>query len=121
MSVITKCLHENKKSCPYLSWSANEEMKQNTRKWSSIVRSNIFVEPKQIHQLIVSGVDLFDSEEDGKIKRNIDCCLKIRNIFVLKKHHIFPDPLCRIHTVGVCYRPFADSDKYIVQMFLQAV
>lgn len=56
MSVITKCLHENKKTEYYINWPANEAIEKKLREWNNSVRSNIALEPSQIHQSIILNV-----------------------------------------------------------------
>lgn len=53
MSVITKCLENNENTNAYLSFNANKELKQNSKNWSGIVRSNIGLEPDQIEQILI--------------------------------------------------------------------
>jgi len=56
MSVITKSLHENKKTDSYLSFNASEELERISHKWSSSIRENIALEPNQIRKIFIVEV-----------------------------------------------------------------
>lgn len=57
MSVITKCIRDNKKTDDYLDWPASYELRQNSYNWSKSVRPNIALEADQIRQILILNVD----------------------------------------------------------------
>lgn len=57
MSVITKCLKDNKKTDSYINWPAYEQLYQISQTWSDLVRSNIALDPDQIIQTLILKVD----------------------------------------------------------------
>lgn len=57
MSVITQCLHENKKTDSYLSLDASKELERASNQWSNSIRENIALKPSQILQVLILEVN----------------------------------------------------------------
>lgn len=69
MSVVTKCLHNNENTDPYITWPANKEIEQKSRKWNDSVKFIIAFEPYQIQQTIILNVN--EIKFTGNLKKKI--------------------------------------------------
>lgn len=57
MSVITKCLRDNKKAKPYVAWPEYERLYQTSKMWGDTARSNVALEPEQISQTLILQIN----------------------------------------------------------------
>lgn len=56
MSVISKCIQENKGADRYLTWAALQNLKEQSAKWNYVVKSNIALEPDQIYRTHILNI-----------------------------------------------------------------
>lgn len=70
MSVITQCLHKKENTNAYLSYHASRALKQNSKKWSNLIRSNIALTPDQIHQTLILKISNDKSVNEGWLSKN---------------------------------------------------